>query len=119
MIAPEPELIAAAVSILSHSPVRFSFDLVLMPAQDLEMKVNPTAKDASWVGIVIYENDIISRDEHERVQIGLTLREARNLVRGAGFRCEYFPLPGIRSDHNLDSGIPVLRTKTSLDNQPE
>jgi hypothetical protein len=119
VIAPEPALIHRAIAELNSTPFRFEFDIVMMPSTDLEMKENPTMKDASWVGLVIYENDIVLRPEPERVVIGQALHNARGIIKAAGFRCEYYPLPGSRKDYNLDNGIPVIGTKTSMDNKPE
>lgn len=102
------ELIKAAEKILVECPHPFSYDIVYVPSKNLQMVEGGKMKDDSWIGIVIYEDDITRYAEPERVTIGLYLRNARNIFRSAGFRCEFYPLSGKRGDHSIDPGLPTL-----------
>ena len=95
-----PEVIAYGESFLRDCPVTFSYDLVFVPSSTLEMQVGGEMKDTSWVGIVIYEDDINRFPEPDRVQIGLALKNARDAFMNAGFKCEFYPLAGKREDHH-------------------
>src|SRR6478735_5056356 len=96
-----PEVIAYGNGILKSCPVTFSYDLVFVPSKTVTMEVDGAIKDTSWIGIVIYEADIMRFPEPDRVKIGKTLKEARDAFMKAGFKCEFYPLSGKREDHSI------------------
>lgn len=108
-------LLQYADGILRDCVPQFSYDLVFVPSTQMEMKQNTEIKESSWVGIVIYQDDIIRFNELERVIIGKALYDARNAFRSEGFRCEFYPLDGRREDHGLDPGLPTIGNGNSVD----
>jgi hypothetical protein len=115
MIDVPKELLQYAEGILRECPITFSYDLVFVPSTGLEMREGAQIKDSSWLGIVIYEDDINRYDERDRVTIGKALYDARNAFRSAGIKCEFYPLSGTREDHSLDPGLPTIGGNSSLD----
>ena len=105
---PSPEVISAGMAFLYDCPINFEFDVAWVPSARVEMVENPETLDESFIGIVIYEDDIMRYVEHDRAKIGKSLYEARNFFRISGFRCEFLPVSGRREDHSLDSGVPIL-----------